>query len=78
MRASLAPECTRRIDQIRRVSLWVMAAREHRLIAGLLRESGQSPLEPPCQRMKPEYRAIEQRQPLHERIATTHVSVLVR
>jgi hypothetical protein len=71
------PECARRIDQIFRVRLGVVAARKHCLIAGLLGKRRQSPLEPPCQRMKPEHRAIQQCEPLYERIATTNVSVLV-
>ena len=67
----------RDVQEVGGIVARIVSARQHGIVAGGFRQRRQPVLQPPGQRMKPEDRTIEQRQPLHERIAATDGFVLV-
>ena len=55
-----------------------MAAGENSGVARVLRERGQAALEPPRERVEPEHRAIQKREPLNQRIPAARMLPLVQ
>jgi hypothetical protein len=54
-----------------------MSRPNHRRVAGLFGKVRQAPFQPPRQRMQPENRAVEEREPLDERIVSARVLLLM-
>jgi len=67
----------RQFQQIARIIARVVPAFNHRRVAGLFRQRGKLPFQPPREGMEPEDRAIQKRQPLHQRIAAAHMLAFV-
>src|SRR5580658_17486 len=68
----------RQVEKIPGVFAGIMPARQNDLVASLFRQTGKSALQPPGGWMEPEESAVQERKPLHERIATPDVLAFVR
>jgi hypothetical protein len=68
----------RNLQQVLGIVVGIVAMRQDSSVAGLFRQRGEPPFQPPGQRVEPEDRPVQQRQPLHQRIAPAGVLPLVR